>query len=468
MSTLHNSEGGSGEERLRIIFFHGLNGHYTKTWTSFGRGGVFWPDWLLEDAPGTRVTTVQYDASPSHWFSAGMPIADRAANIAAQLASEGMLDMPLALVGHSLGGNIIKALIRHLSDHQSVNEKYRILLNNIRLVIFLGTPHSGSMAQRLLPGFVQAGLRYTKLVRELDADSTTLRDLNQWYRSNAPEAAKHLVLVEAQRTGGVTIVSPSSSDPGLSSVVPIPIDSTHIRISKPSSRDSEIYKVILDAVKDALSDSLSPVLQDPVSLGRDPAERTQRRQRGIGSRMDAHRKSLIEAAEQRPFTILLCGPPALDPPVPGAALCTRIGDLLLSDGFDVVFGQARGMANPRLGKNDNVLGRELDFIASQCNAVIVVASGASGWTELGLFGWHIASDKAAREKGIDIVVLADDDEVDSGQFIREGPIAYADAAGRADIVSMRTYDPSAILSRMRARRSLYVMDRRGRPKGSAA
>lgn len=470
MSMLHDIEGGSGNEQLRIILFHGLNGHYTKTWASSDRNEDFWPNWLLADAPGTRITTVEYDASPSKWISPGMSIDDRAANIAAQLAiSEDYHDKPIALIGHSLGGNIIKALIRYLSTHHSTNTRYTSLLNNIRLVVFLGTPHFGSRVQRLLPSPLQKILRYTPLISELDAETPTLRTLNSWYRLNAPEAAKHLVLVEARPTASfITVVSPSSSDPGLSNVVPIPVDATHKEISKPSDRKSEIYRVILDAVRDALADDLTPVLQDPVALGRDPVERTYRRRQGISSRFEAHRKSLLEAAEQRPFTILLCGPPDTSPPAPAAELCTRIGNLLIEDGFDVVFGQARGIANSRLGKNDNLLGRELDFIAAQCNAVIVVASGASGWTEVGLFGWHVASDRATREKGIDIVVLANEIEVDSSQFLREGPIAYADAAGRADIVSMQGYDPTAILQRMRARRSMYVMDRRGRPKGSLA
>jgi hypothetical protein len=142
--------------------------------------------------------------------------------------------------------------------------------------------------------------------------------------------------------------------------------------------------------------------------------------------------------------------------------------MLAADGFDVVYGQSRGLDNPRLGTNENSLGRELDFIGSSCNAVIVVASGASSWSELGLFGWHMASSKSIREKGIDVVVLADENEVDSRAFLMSGPLAYGDAVGRADIGSLDSFDPEAILQRLRGRRSMYVMDRRGRPKRSAA
>ncbi|HEX8192308.1 MAG TPA: hypothetical protein VF552_05360 [Allosphingosinicella sp.] len=453
------------------MLFHGLNGHHETTWTCPGEQGEFWPKWLLDDAPGVRITSVEYDASPSKWLSHAMPIADRAANIANLLVASGTyLNAPLALVGHSLGGNIIKALIRHLYDHRSTDERYERLLGNIRLVLFLGTPHSGSRVQRLLPRFLRWAFRETDLIKELEAESSMLRDLAQWYRSNMPKAAKHVVLVEAKPTGNaIEIVSPSSSDPGLPNVVPIPVDASHMSICKPADRNSEVYKIILDNVETVLADSLSPLLQDPVSLGRSPVDRTQRRRRGLSSRLGTHRKSLIDAAERRPFTILLCGPRADDgQQTPASELCAKIGALLAGDGFDVVYGQASGITNVRLGSNENALGRELDFIASQCNAVIVIASGASGWSELGLFGWHMASDKATREKGIDIVVLADDAEVDSAAFIGSGPIAYSEAVGRADVVSIPSYDPETILQRMRARRSMYVMDRRGRPKKTAA
>ena len=469
MSALHDIDGGEGDEHLRILFFHGLNGHHQTTWMS-PESSEFWPSWLLIDAPGTRVTSVEYDAGASRWLSDPMTISDRAMNIASQLATtEVYAATPIALIGHSLGGNVIKALIRHLHDHQSTNPRYKDILSNIRLVVFLGTPHTGSNFSKLFPRFVRKIFRPTSVAEELNADSPFLRDLALWYRSNMPKAANHVVLVETKpAVGSVAIVTPSSSDPGLPDALPIPIDADHVGIAKPANRGSEVYKIILDRVKAVLAESLPPILQGPGDIASDPVERTARRRRGLSSRVDSHRKSLLESAEQRAFTVLLCGPLSPAPQSHAATLCARIGDLLTANGFDVVYGQSTGTTNERLGGEGNTLGRELDFIGSKCNAVIIIASGASGWAELGLFGWHLASDQTAREKGVDIVVIADETQIDFPDFLCGGPIRYSEGVGRADIVSLAAYNPEAVLSRMQARRTMYVMDRRGRPRTSAA
>jgi len=392
-------------------------------------------------------------------------------NIASQLAAtEVYAATPIALIGHSLGGNVIKAVVRHLHDHQSKNPRYKAILSNIRLVVFLGTPHTGSSFSKLFPRFLRKIFRPTLVAEELNADSPVLRDLGLWYRSNMPKAANHVVLVENKpAVGSVAIVSPSSSDPGLPDALPIPIDADHVGIAKPANRGSEIYKIILDRVKAVLAESLPPILQGPGDTASNSLERTARRRRGgLSSRVDSHRKSLLESAEQRAFTVLLCGPPSPDPESHAATLCARIGDLLTANGFDVVYGQSSGTTNERLGGEGNTLGRELDFIGSKCNAVIIIASGASGWAELGLFGWHLACDRTAREKGVDIVVIADETQIDFPDFLCGGPIRYSEGVGRADIVSLAAYNPEAVLSRMQARRTMYVMDRRGRPRTSAA
>ncbi|MGN7161759.1 esterase/lipase family protein [Sphingomonas sp. SAFR-052] len=471
MSVIHQVAGTDCEVRLNILFFHGLNGHHQETWTCPGKEKVFWPSWLAEDAPGVRVSSVEYDASPTRWRSDGMTLTDRAANVASQIAVDATYcDAPLALIGHSLGGNVIKAIIRHLKDHRSTNPRYDLLLKRIRLVVFLGTPHTGATIHRKIPIFIQKLLRFTKTVDELDLDSPILRDLTSWYRSNILPDSKHMVFVEAKPTvGGALIVSPSSADPGIPNVTPIPVDSNHSSICKPNDRSGEVYKLILDAIQTVMADQLPEILQDPPSILSSPAEKTQRRRRGVDMRIEAHRKSLMDAGDERPFTILLCGPTIKESDLsPAAQLCSKIKNLLESDGFQVVIGQSQGMTDSRLGDESNTLGRELNFIGNSCNAVVVIASGAAGWSELGLFGWHMASNKSIRAKGVDIVVIADSADAVGHNFLASGPVAYGEAVGRADITSLQTYNPETVLHRMRARRSMYVMDRRGRPKRGAA
>ena len=469
MSEIHDIGGGSGEERLRVIFFHGLNGDTLSTWACKGATDTFWPAWLLSDIPGLRASTVEYDASPSRWFSdSPMTVADRATNIASLFASDPSLSkVPLILIGHSLGGILIKAVIRHMKDHEDTNPEYTSILSSLRLVAFLGTPHSGSDVKKI-PVVVRIMARLTGLSEELFKDSPILRDLANWYRINAPKSITHIVFTETRLTKGwFKVVSAGSSDPGLPNTIPIPVDANHIDICKPISRNSEVYRIVLKNIESVMEAELPKVLRSPLVHQSGEKNKGIQRTRGVKSRIAAHRDALVSAAAERPFTVLLCGPSA-EVDAQAAAVRTSLADELSSDGFDVVLGESAGLTNSRLGQDTNALGRELEFLRTHCNAVVLVARGAGVWTELGLFGWHLANDKEMREKGVDIVLLADDRDVSTNEFAKKGAIAYADALGIADLVDLSDYDPEPVLRRLRARRGMYVMDRRGRPKKDAA
>ena len=49
------------------------------------------------------------------------------------------------------------------------------------------------------------------------------------------------VLFETQSTCGVTVVDPTSSDPGMAGVIPIPVDADHISICKPASKAHLVF-----------------------------------------------------------------------------------------------------------------------------------------------------------------------------------------------------------------------------------
>ena len=107
-------------------------------------------------------------------------------------------------------------------------------------VVFLATPHSGAAsatwADRLL------GILAGPILKEIKADTPLLRDINQWYRSNAGRLGiKHQVYSETRSIKGVMVVDQASSDPGISDLIPIPLDEDHFSICKPSSRDSTMY-----------------------------------------------------------------------------------------------------------------------------------------------------------------------------------------------------------------------------------
>ncbi|WP_433767481.1 esterase/lipase family protein [Pseudomonas putida] len=179
-----------------------------------------------------------------------MHLPDRAENVLALMLAERRLqDGNLIFIGHSLGGLVIKQILRSAQRDALNNHKVESFLHRVRRVAFLGTPHLGAglaqLAKLITPLF-----RRSSSTKALERNDPNLRDLNHWYRKFCVESnIENLVLVETRpiRILGVSlpeylgqIVLPDSSDPGVG-VTPIPIDADHIQISKPASRASEVY-----------------------------------------------------------------------------------------------------------------------------------------------------------------------------------------------------------------------------------
>jgi triacylglycerol esterase/lipase EstA (alpha/beta hydrolase family) len=76
--------------------------------------------------------------------------------------SDGIGSRPFALVGHSFGGPVIKALVdearrpsgraeRNSLDERAIS-KGKEFLKNLKLVVFYAVPHSGAVAETFWPG----------------------------------------------------------------------------------------------------------------------------------------------------------------------------------------------------------------------------------------------------------------------------------------------------------------------------
>jgi len=233
-----------------VLFFHGLDGDKEKTWLSGGTPIELWPRWLGEDLTNVGIWSVGYESSSTAWRGGSMHLPDRAENVLPLILSERRLfDGNLVLIGHSLGGLVIKQLLRSADRDESNNPKAKSFLHRVRRVVFLGTPHFGAglsqLSKLLGPIF-----RRSSSTRALERNDPNLRDLNNWYRRFCVESnLENLVLTETRSISifGVRlpaflghIVLPDSSDPGVNAI-PVPIDADHIQISKPASRSSEIY-----------------------------------------------------------------------------------------------------------------------------------------------------------------------------------------------------------------------------------
>jgi tetratricopeptide (TPR) repeat protein len=263
----------AGEPRSNIVLFHGLGGHHFDTWrcgpkkTPWDNDKTFWPLWLVPKQPSLRIYSIGYQAPVSRLRGTAMHLTDQATSILASLLAEPELATgPMTLVGHSLGGLMIKQLLRTADSMSRHNPRAGRLVERVEKVAFLGTPHFGS-------GLASLGDRLRILVRPSASTASLLRndpnlkDLNNWYRdwANARNTT-HLVLSETQSTSILGIVVPlDSSDPGLAKVRAVGIETNHLGICKPIDEKKQIFVLLQDFI-------FSPVEQ-AISLSDEVAEK---------------------------------------------------------------------------------------------------------------------------------------------------------------------------------------------------
>ncbi len=242
---------GNGEDPNRVgdvVFLHGLNGDPKGTW-SHGPEEGFCPSWLAMDCPKLGVWSIGYNVAASSWKGTAMPLFDRATNILAELQAEGLGTKPLCFITHSMGGLLVKQILRNAN---SLTPQFHLFSTAVRGGVFLATPHTGSDLARLA-NYLKFFLRTTIAVRELEHAAPALRELNLWYRQHADRLdIKTQVCFETQKTKGVQVVDEASADPGLKDVTPIGVDANHLTIAKPSSRKSVIYRLSKQFVMEVL------------------------------------------------------------------------------------------------------------------------------------------------------------------------------------------------------------------------
>lgn len=452
--------------KAKIIFIHGLLGSADKTWKSIDKAEPYWPKWLVSDFPNCRISTVDYNTNISNWFSTSMPREDIAVNISSLLATDTECqEVPVVLIGHSLGGLIIKQIIRHIEVNAHQQPEYAKILGNIKLIVFLGTPQLGSPIA-IWGVKLRSILRTSAITQSLEPDHPGLRDLNNWYRMFASGRFRHLVLSETlpTRVLGV-VVGQSSSDPSVDNATPIPIEIDHSGICKPVDRNDQIYILI----KRSISACLSAYEQEKPAKSSGPDDQRpvfrRKERQSFASRISGHKEVVATESELKPFVVLLCAPSTVSNEKSGSAkLGLKIRDALVADKFEVVLGEDDGINDPRISSTGNSAIDEFEFVKNKCNAVVILADSIGTFCTLGIVSWNLANDHEPIKEGVDFIVLVNGSHAEKSQFFRRGSYAILEGAGKAEFISFESYDISPIVDRLRSRRSFYTLDRRGHGK----
>jgi predicted alpha/beta hydrolase family esterase len=237
---------------LDIIFVHGLGGDRVETWQKTSE--TFWPRWLAEEFPDCQVYTHGYDSDKFAGFLSGegASIQDLALAMADQIASRKERAPHALFVAHSLGGLIVKQMLRRCVD--SMNRDFNAVARSVTGVVFLGTPHQGAHAATTLD--VLLGLFKSKQVKQLAYSDDTLIDLNEFFRSWVlRQGATVRTFYETDKTSGVHIVDKVTANPGIVGSDPIAVQANHIDICKPASRTAPVYASICAMIRQLLGET---------------------------------------------------------------------------------------------------------------------------------------------------------------------------------------------------------------------
>ena len=239
-------EGPSSSAAADVVFVHGLAGDHIKTWS--GRDGAFWPAWIATDFPNCNIYTASYETALFRGFLSGpgASLQDLASILADSLASRPHPAGTLGFVTHSLGGLVVKQLLRKCRD--SSDAKLNALGQSVGAIAFLGTPHMGAQLGTSLDLILRNSK--SKVCQQLGYSNSELLDLHEFFRA---EAVRSNISVksyyETQHTWGVQVVDRITANPAVHGIDPIAVQADHIGICKPDDRGAAVFRSVSNLIE---------------------------------------------------------------------------------------------------------------------------------------------------------------------------------------------------------------------------
>ena len=265
MSDLIEVYGGSDPDRTGdIVFVHGLRGNAREYWQLRGRPETFWPEWLAKEKICPRSVSGRWgdDAAAFEWSGSAMPLYVRGNNALDLLSQSNIGAVPVVFVTHSLGGLLVKQMLRSAKDLKQ--PRWKAIAEKTCGLVFISTPHSGSDLATFV-SYLGWVLRGSVALKDLEANAPQLLQLNTWYRENVgfeeegDLGIKSLVYYEERKTYwgflklfGATVVDRASADPGIKGVIPVGLDFDHSTIHKPKSTSSQLYQGVKRHIQECL------------------------------------------------------------------------------------------------------------------------------------------------------------------------------------------------------------------------
>lgn len=276
-------------QAVDIVFFHGLQltnyrAAYKHTWESTVQDKrICWPQtWLSSDFPKARILTVSYNSSAFNTSrNVTQPFRDIAKDVLTMLVEHAQVGQksPVILVGHSLGGLLIKQLCAEAASFvqrsRRTGEHARRFLESTMGAFFFATPHRGAHlateAIKHLDWF-----RNAAPVLQLLADAQGLAHMVEdfecvyskygWktYSMMEVQPVKFMGctrVVVKPAEGGIGLTGASDSHEYMSAG-----NADHISICKPSSKTDRSYLAIKGFVEGLLEEHKNAPIKQPYQV----------------------------------------------------------------------------------------------------------------------------------------------------------------------------------------------------------
>ncbi|KAL8912191.1 MAG: hypothetical protein Q9171_002753 [Xanthocarpia ochracea] len=169
-----------------FIFVHGLRGGSRKTWSFSADPAHFWPkEWLPGDPDfkNVRIHTFGYHSNWGESKGSDFNVHDFGQNLIEEIHSSSTIgrsdDVPLVLIGHSMGGLVIKKAVILSRE----NPAYKTIGDRIHSLYFLATPHRGSDLAKALNNILKMVFKDTKAyVTNLERSSEAQQVISDSFR----------------------------------------------------------------------------------------------------------------------------------------------------------------------------------------------------------------------------------------------------------------------------------------------
>lgn len=195
------------------MFVHGLGGGSRSTWCEDRNPSTLWPkEWLPRDPDfeGVRVFSFGYNADWAKWAKSPLDVHDFGRSLLEELQGNPKVkgcDTPIVLVGHSMGGLVIKKMCVLCK----MDADYSDTARRLHSFYFLGTPHWGSNLASTLSNILRvSGIGRRAVVSGLQTKSELIRVLNDEFRLHYQGIHLH-TFYETQPTAGVGITVDTES-----------------------------------------------------------------------------------------------------------------------------------------------------------------------------------------------------------------------------------------------------------------